>query len=98
MPVIIRIHPHKRSATIEIIDRAGHVLAVGGYATETTGYSEMLTAGQQFTERVWAVEGCNGIGRPDTAEADSAKHIPGGGSGSSGPTLIPPELVRGSSL
>ncbi|MGW4125649.1 hypothetical protein [Nocardia sp. NPDC004711] len=82
MPVIIGIDLHKRPATIEIIDRAGHVLAVGRYATDTTGYTEILTAGQQFTERVWAVEGCNGIGRQDTAEADSAKHIPGGGTGS----------------
>ncbi|MEV6335792.1 transposase [Nocardia vinacea] len=38
-------------------------MTVGRYATDTVGYTEMLTAAQQFTERVWAVEGCNGIGR-----------------------------------
>ncbi|MFE3258549.1 transposase [Nocardia sp. NPDC059091] len=63
MTVIIGMDPHKRSATIEIIDSAGHVLAVGRYATDTVGYTEMLTAAQQFTELLWAVEGCNGIGR-----------------------------------
>lgn len=63
MTVIIGMDPHKRSATIEVIDSAGHVLAVGRYATDTTGYAEMLTAGQRFADRVWAVEGCNGIGR-----------------------------------
>ncbi|MFE3003251.1 hypothetical protein ACFXG4_51005 [Nocardia sp. NPDC059246] len=63
MTVIIGMDPHKRSATIEIVDSAGHVLAVGRYATHTVGYTKMLTAAQQFTERVWAVEGCNGIGR-----------------------------------
>ncbi|MEV6101981.1 transposase [Nocardia sp. NPDC051981] len=55
--------PHKRSATIEIIDAADHILAVGRYTTDTVGYTEMLTTAQQFTDRVWAVEDCNGIGR-----------------------------------
>ncbi|NNH71242.1 transposase [Nocardia uniformis] len=27
------------------------------------GYAEMLRAGQRFDDRVWAIEGCNGIGR-----------------------------------
>ncbi|MGW4126497.1 hypothetical protein [Nocardia sp. NPDC004711] len=63
MTVIIGMDPHKRSATIEIIDPAGHVLAAGRYGTDTVGYTEMLTTAQQFTDRVWAVEGCNGIGR-----------------------------------
>jgi transposase len=43
--VIIGMDPRKRSATIEIIDPAGHVLATGRYATDTAGYSELLTAG-----------------------------------------------------
>ncbi|MGW4126523.1 IS110 family transposase [Nocardia sp. NPDC004711] len=63
MTVIIGMDPHKRSATIEIIDPAGHILAAGRYTTDTVGYTEMLTTAQQFTDRVWAVEGCNGIGR-----------------------------------
>ncbi|MGW5113776.1 IS110 family transposase [Nocardia sp. NPDC004123] len=63
MTVTIGMDPHKRSATIEIIDAAGHILAVGRYTTDTVGYTEMLTTAQQFTDRAWAVEGCNGIGR-----------------------------------
>ncbi|WP_405498645.1 IS110 family transposase [Nocardia sp. NBC_00511] len=55
--------PHKRSATIEIINDTGSVLAVGRYGTDKTGYAEMLTAGRKFQNRVWAVEGSNGIGR-----------------------------------
>ncbi|MEV0462964.1 IS110 family transposase [Nocardia tengchongensis] len=63
MTIIIGMDPHKRSATIEIIDTTGRVLTGGRYATDTAGYTEMLSAGRKFVDRVWAVEGCNGIGR-----------------------------------
>lgn len=63
MAVIIGMDPHKRSATIEVIDDRGQVLATGKYATDKTGYADMVKAGRRFPERVWAVEGCNGIGR-----------------------------------
>ncbi|MFI6172603.1 transposase, partial [Nocardia sp. NPDC051052] len=63
MTVIIGMDPHKRSATIEIIDPAAAVLATGRYGTDNTGYAEMLSAGQRYPQRVWAIEGCNGIGR-----------------------------------
>ncbi|WP_330256174.1 IS110 family transposase [Nocardia sp. NBC_00565] len=63
MTVIIGMDPHKRSATIEIIDHRATVLATGRYGTDTAGYDEMLTAAKYFPDRVWAVEGCNGIGR-----------------------------------
>jgi len=61
--VIIGMDPHKRSATIEVIDEGATVLAAGSYATDAAGYGQMLAAGRKFTGRVWAVEGCNGIGR-----------------------------------
>ncbi|MFE4456558.1 IS110 family transposase [Nocardia tengchongensis] len=63
MTVIIGMDPHKRSATIEAIDATGRVLVTGRYSTDNIGYSEMLAATEQFNDRVWAVEGCNGIGR-----------------------------------
>jgi transposase len=55
--------PHKRSATIEVLDRTERVLSQGRFATDTTGYRNMLVAGRRFSDRVWAVEGCNGIGK-----------------------------------
>jgi transposase len=55
--------PHKRSATIEVIDDQARVLVAGRYGTDTAGYAEMLAAARRFADRVWAVEGCNGIGR-----------------------------------
>src|SRR5256714_2720471 len=55
--------PHKRSATIEIIDDREAVLAGGRFGTDGDGYRAMLAVGRRHPERVWAVEGCNGIGR-----------------------------------
>jgi hypothetical protein len=55
--------PHKRSATIEILDRTEHVLGHGRYPTDTAGYRGMLAHGRRYTDRIWAVEGCNGIGK-----------------------------------
>src|ERR671911_2019481 len=63
MGVIIGMDPHKRSATIEVLDDRARVLAVGRYGTDKPGYAEMLKAGQDHTERVGAVEGCNGVGK-----------------------------------
>ena len=40
------------------------MLAAGRYGTDKAGYAEMLAGARKFADRVWAVEGCNGIGRP----------------------------------
>ncbi len=61
--IIIGMDPHKRSATIEVIDERGNVLAQGRFGTDTDGYRTMLAVGRRFGQRIWAVEGCNGIGR-----------------------------------
>ncbi len=61
--VVIGMDPHKRSATIEIIDDRETVLAGGRFGTDRDGYQAMLAVGRRHRERVWAVEGCNGIGR-----------------------------------
>ena len=64
MGVIIGMDPHKRSATIEVIDAVtGRTLRAGRFGTDKTGYAEMLLAARGFTDRVWAVEGCGGIGK-----------------------------------
>ncbi|GIH05285.1 IS110 family transposase [Rhizocola hellebori] len=61
--VIIGMDPHKRSATIEVINDREQVLAQGRFSTDRDGYQTMLNLGRQHKDRVWAVEGCNGIGR-----------------------------------
>jgi transposase len=61
--VIIGVDPHKRSATIEVINQRERVLSKGRFGTDSDGYQAMLAAGREHTDRIWAVEGCNGIGR-----------------------------------
>jgi transposase len=61
--VVIGMDPHKRSATIEVVDARERFLVQGRYGTDTEGYQRMLAAGREFPDRVWAVEGCAGIGR-----------------------------------
>jgi hypothetical protein len=61
--VIIGVDPHERSATIEIINQRAQVLRQGRLGTDRDGYQAMLAAGRKHADRVWAVEGCNGIGR-----------------------------------
>jgi transposase len=61
--VIIGVDPHKRSATIEVIDHHERVLHAGRFGTDQQDYQRMLAAGRDYPRRVWAVEGCQGIGR-----------------------------------
>jgi transposase len=61
--VVIGVDPHKRSATIEIINQREKAIGQGRFGTDTVGYRAMLAAGRKHPERVWAVEGCTGIGR-----------------------------------
>jgi transposase len=61
--VIIGVDPHKASATIEVLGEREQVLQTGRFGTDRAGYRAMLTAGRCWPERIWAVEGCQGIGR-----------------------------------
>src|SRR5215218_3497700 len=61
--VVIGMDPHKRSATIEVLDEAEQPLVTGRFGTDRGGYRLLLVAGRQFGQRVWAVEGCQGVGR-----------------------------------
>lgn len=60
--VVIGMDPHKRSATIEIMASDETVLGGGRYGTDAAGYRAMLAAARRWPERIWAVEGCQGIG------------------------------------
>ena len=61
--VVIGVDPHKLSATIEVLDEREKVLGGGRFGTDRDGYRQLLTAARRWPQRVWAVEGCNGIGR-----------------------------------
>lgn len=61
--VVIGMDPHKRSVTIEVMRPDESVAAGGRFGTDQAGYAAMLELARAWPERVWAVEGCNGIGR-----------------------------------
>ncbi len=62
--VIIGVDPHKLSATIEVVDDRERFLGSGRFTTDQAGYTAMLRYVKAWPERVWAVEGANGAGRP----------------------------------
>ena len=62
--VFIGVDPHKLSATIEVVDDREVLLTTGRFATDRAGYAAMRWSVAGWTERVWAVEGSNGAGRP----------------------------------
>src|SRR4051812_28819628 len=55
--------PHKRSVTIEVMAGDETILGGGRYATDEAGFAAMRHDVSQFGDRVWAIEGCRGIGR-----------------------------------
>jgi transposase len=62
--VIIGVDPHKLSATIEVVDKQERLLGSGRFTTDQAGYTAMRNYTKAWPNRVWAVEGANGAGRP----------------------------------
>ena len=62
--VIIGVDPHKLSVTIEVVDTHEQLLGTGRFATDRAGYAALQHFVKQWPDRVWAVEGANGAGRP----------------------------------
>jgi transposase len=62
--VIIGVDPHKLSATIEVVDQHEELLGSGRFTTDRAGYAAMRKYAKTWPDRVWAVEGANGVGRP----------------------------------
>ncbi len=60
--VIIRVDPHKLSATIEVVNRHEQLLGSGRFTTDQAGYTARGYA-KTWPHRVWAVEGAGGAGR-----------------------------------
>ena len=61
--VVIGMDPHKRSATIEVMTGDETIVGGGRFGTDRTGFTAMVTYAKQWPDRVWAIEGCRGIGR-----------------------------------
>ncbi|HXH78360.1 IS110 family transposase [Nocardioides sp.] len=61
--VVIGMDPHKRSVTIEVMTADETVVGGGRFGTDIAGYRSMLEVVRRWPDRVWAIEGCRGIGR-----------------------------------
>jgi transposase len=61
--VMIGMDPHKRSATIEVMTSHEQVLGGGRFTTDVEGLTSMLAYVGAWPDRLWAIEGCEGIGR-----------------------------------
>lgn len=61
--VVVGMDPHKRTVTIEVMTVDEVVVGGERFTTDADGYREMLGFVARWPDRVWAIEGCNGIGR-----------------------------------
>ena len=62
--VIIGVDPHKLSATIEVVDGTSGCSALAGSPPTRPATPRCGSTSKTWPERVWAVEGSNGAGRP----------------------------------
>jgi hypothetical protein len=60
--VVVGMDPHKRSVTIEVMVGDETVLGGGRFATTVEGYRAMRAYVARWADRIWAIEGCAGIG------------------------------------
>ena len=61
--VVVGLDPHKASNTIAVLDSEERLLARRRFENTAGGLVAMLEAVSGWSDRVWAVEGANGIGR-----------------------------------
>lgn len=62
--VMIGLDPHKASNTIAVLERDETILSQRRFVNSANGIDEMLAVvAAEHPERVWAVEGANGMGR-----------------------------------
>ena len=61
--VVIGMDPHKRSVTIEIMTGDESIVGKGRFGTDREGHDAMRRHVNAWPDRVWAIEGCQGIGR-----------------------------------
>ena len=61
--VVIGMDPHKRSITVEVMEADEHIVGHGRFGTDTDGFDQLVAYATSWPDRVWAIEGCAGIGR-----------------------------------
>ena len=61
--VVIGVDPHKRIDAIVVLDQTGAVLARQIVPHTSAGFKTLMAQAREFPHRVWAIEGCNGVGK-----------------------------------
>jgi hypothetical protein len=61
--LVIGLDPHKASNTIAVLDAEETLVARRRFENTADGLVAMLEAVSGWSDRIWAVEGANGIGR-----------------------------------
>jgi transposase len=60
---VIGVDPAKRVNAVAVVNVKGAVLARAQFANDGEGFRELRAFGRKWRSRVWAVEGCNGVGK-----------------------------------
>ena len=61
--VVIGVDPHKRLNAVVVINAKGTVLARRQFDNTAEGFRELKAFWRQWRPRIWAIEGCNGVGK-----------------------------------
>ena len=61
--VVLGMDPPKRTVTVEAVLPDETVLDSRRFTTDVDGFTAMLSYARRWADRVWAVEGCEGIGK-----------------------------------
>ena len=61
--VVIGMDPHKRSVTVEVMEADEAIVGHGRFGTDVAGFTQLVDYAKGWPERIWAIEGCEGIGR-----------------------------------
>jgi transposase len=77
---MIGVDPHKRSVTVEVLDGRENVLGSGRFTTDRGGWAQLMAFAKRWPQRTWAIEGCNGAGRPTAqrlvAAGETVRDVP----------------------
>lgn len=61
-PVVIGLDPHKASNTIAVLEPDETIVSQRRFVNSVEGFDEMMASVVEHPDRMWAVEGANGVG------------------------------------
>jgi transposase len=73
--VLIGVDPHKATNAVAVLDEHGELLERTEFSADRRGLRALERWARRFSERWWAVEGANGLGRTLTHKLASAGEV-----------------------